>query len=96
MSIWDEVFTYDALAHAMAGTAGGQISMTLFFPLDHIRTYLQVNGDKNKVKKKFFFIQFNSKKSTIENIQDLIEKEGKSINFVFIINNQDFHHFIVV
>eukprot|EP01080_Neovahlkampfia_damariscottae_P009939 gene9939-2260_t len=62
MSVWDEVFTYDALAHAIAGTAGGQTSMSLFYPLDHIRTYLQVNGDKNK--------------STFENIKDLIEKEG--------------------
>jgi hypothetical protein len=50
MSVFDEVFTYKALAHAIAGTAGGQTSMTLFFPLDHLRTHLQVKGDEKKVK----------------------------------------------
>jgi len=36
------VFSYEALVHAIAGTAGGSTAMTLMYPLDQIRTYLQV------------------------------------------------------
>jgi len=43
MSI-SEVFSYEAFVHAVSGTAGGSISMTLFYPLDVIRTFQQVHG----------------------------------------------------
>jgi len=36
-----EVFSYVAFVHAVAGTAGGSTAMTLMYPLDQIRTYLQ-------------------------------------------------------
>lgn len=39
----DQVFTYDAFVHAIAGTVGGQVAMSAFYPLDILRTYMQVN-----------------------------------------------------
>jgi len=43
MSSLAEVFSYEAFVHAVSGTAGGSISMTIFYPLDVIRTYQQVD-----------------------------------------------------
>lgn len=42
MSTLSEVFSYEAFVHAISGTAGGSISMTIFYPLDVIRTHQQV------------------------------------------------------
>jgi len=38
-----EVFSYEALVHAVSGTAGGAAAMSLFYPLDVIRTHKQVH-----------------------------------------------------
>jgi adenine nucleotide transporter 17 len=38
-----EVFSYEALVHAVSGTAGGAAAMSLFYPLDVIRTHMQVH-----------------------------------------------------
>jgi adenine nucleotide transporter 17 len=38
-----EVFSYEAFVHAISGTAGGSAAMTLFYPLDVIRTHQQVH-----------------------------------------------------
>ncbi|XP_025018150.1 peroxisomal membrane protein PMP34-like [Tetranychus urticae] len=40
---WDNLFTYDSLVHAMAGSAGGVTAMTTFYPLDIVRSRLQVD-----------------------------------------------------
>lgn len=37
-----EVFSYEAFVHAISGTAGGACAMTLFYPLDVMRTHMQV------------------------------------------------------
>jgi len=37
-----EVFSYEAFVHAISGTAGGAAAMSLFYPLDVLRTHLQV------------------------------------------------------
>lgn len=37
-----EVFSYEAFVHAISGTAGGAAAMSLFYPLDVIRTHMQV------------------------------------------------------
>jgi len=37
-----EVFSYEAFVHAVSGTVGGSLAMTLFYPLDLIRTYNQI------------------------------------------------------
>jgi len=42
MSTISEVFSYEAFVHAISGTAGGSISMSIFYPLDVIRTHQQV------------------------------------------------------
>jgi len=41
---FSEVFSYEAFVHAVSGTAGGSIAMTLFYPLDVIRTHQQVSS----------------------------------------------------
>jgi len=38
-----EVFSYEAFVHAISGTAGGAAAMSLFYPLDVIRTHMQVH-----------------------------------------------------
>jgi len=45
MSLAD-VFSYTAFVHAVAGTAGGSAAMTVFYPLDALRTIIQVEGAK--------------------------------------------------
>jgi adenine nucleotide transporter 17 len=40
----DQVFTYDAFVHAIAGTVGGQVATTTFYPLDVVRTCMQVES----------------------------------------------------
>ena len=40
---WDNLFTYDSLVHAMSGSAGGVTAMTTFYPLDTVRSRLQVD-----------------------------------------------------
>jgi adenine nucleotide transporter 17 len=61
-SAFDEVFTWDAFAHASAGTGGGFVAMTAFYPLDHIRTHLQISAKQDK--------------NSITAIRELIEKDG--------------------
>jgi len=63
MSLSD-VFSYTALVHAISGTAGGSTAMTIFYPLDNIRTFLQVDS---------------SKKSSIEVISNLVKEEGLGV-----------------
>jgi adenine nucleotide transporter 17 len=59
-----QVFSYTALVHAIAGTAGGSTAMSIFYPLDNIRTFLQVD---------------TSEKSQYELISNLIKDEGVSV-----------------
>jgi len=46
-----EVFSYEAFVHAVSGTVGGSVAMTLFYPLDLIRTLNQVDSKTSIVKK---------------------------------------------
>jgi adenine nucleotide transporter 17 len=48
-----EVFSYSALVHASAGTAGGSTAMTVFYPLDAIRTRIQSGKDSTSVTETF-------------------------------------------
>jgi len=43
MSSIGEVFSYEAFVHAISGTVGGAAAMSLFYPLDVIRTHMQVH-----------------------------------------------------
>jgi len=58
-----QVFSYNALVHAISGTVGGSCAMTLFYPLDNIRTFLQVD---------------NSQRSSLEILTTYIKEEGFS------------------
>jgi len=62
---WDNLFTYDTLVHAISGSAGGVTAMTTFYPLDTVRSRLQVDEAYKKVDKGTFSV-----------IKDIIDKEG--------------------
>lgn len=60
---WDKLFTYDTLVHAAAGAAGSTFAMTVFFPLDTVRSRLQVEEHREC-------------KNTLALLEDLIKEEG--------------------
>ncbi|GIX74053.1 peroxisomal membrane protein PMP34 [Caerostris darwini] len=60
-----KLFSYETFVHAISGAAGGVTAMTVFFPLDTIRSRLQVEESREA-------------KNTILAIKDLIEQEGIS------------------
>ncbi|GBM19799.1 Peroxisomal membrane protein PMP34 [Araneus ventricosus] len=60
-----KLFSYDTFVHAVSGAAGGVTAMTVFFPLDTVRSRLQVEESREA-------------KNTILAIQELIEQEGIS------------------
>ncbi|XP_071878223.1 peroxisomal Membrane Protein 34 [Bombus fervidus] len=57
------IFSYETLVHAVSGAAGGVVAMTIFFPLDTVRSRLQLEEDRES-------------KSTLATIRDLAAKEG--------------------
>ncbi|XP_006565370.2 peroxisomal membrane protein PMP34 [Apis mellifera] len=57
------IFSYETLVHAISGAAGGVVAMAMFFPLDTVRSRLQLEEDRKS-------------KSTLATIRDLVEKEG--------------------
>jgi len=59
------VFSKQALIHAAAGSLGGMISMMLLYPLDQVRTYMQVS-EKTQIKNL----------SILEVAKFIIENEG--------------------
>jgi len=61
MSLLSEVFSYEAFVHAVAGTVGGATAMTVFYPLDVIRTHMQVTLHKE---------------SSVHATMELVKKEG--------------------
>lgn len=60
---WENLFTYDTLVHATAGATGALTAMTVFFPLDTIRSRLQVEDGRKA-------------KNTLALMQELIKEEG--------------------
>ncbi|XP_064482695.1 peroxisomal membrane protein PMP34-like [Ornithodoros turicata] len=62
---WDNLFTYDTLVHAIAGAAGSTFAMTVFFPLDTVRSRLQVEEHREC-------------KNTVALLEELIKEEGIS------------------
>lgn len=57
------IFSYETLVHAISGAAGGVVAMTIFFPLDTVRSRLQLEEDRES-------------KSTLATIRELAAKEG--------------------
>jgi len=62
-SSWEKLFTYNTLVHACSGAAGSVTAMSVFYPLDTVRSRLQVE-DHRKAK------------DTLTMIQELIQEEG--------------------
>lgn len=60
---WDKLFTYDTLVHAVSGAAGSTFAMTVFFPLDTVRSRLQVEEHRES-------------KNTLALLRELIREEG--------------------
>lgn len=60
---WDSLFTYDSLVHAVAGSAGGVTAMSTFYPLDTVRSRLQVDD-------------YAKSKGTWAVIKDILDDEG--------------------
>ncbi|XP_046432616.1 peroxisomal membrane protein PMP34 isoform X2 [Neodiprion fabricii] len=61
----ENVFTYETLVHALSGAAGSVVAMTTFFPLDTVRSRLQLEEGREA-------------KNTVTIIRELIRKEGFS------------------
>ncbi|KAI4480424.1 hypothetical protein M0802_012967 [Mischocyttarus mexicanus] len=57
------IFTYDTLVHALSGAAGSVIAMAAFFPLDTVRSRLQLEENREA-------------KNTLTMIRELTSKEG--------------------
>lgn len=62
MSSLDRLFTYETLVHAVAGSVSSVTAMSVFYPLDTIRSRLQVEDREAK--------------STPEMLIEIINKEG--------------------
>ncbi|RWS25040.1 peroxisomal membrane protein PMP34-like protein [Leptotrombidium deliense] len=60
---WDNLFTYDTLVHAIAGSVGSVTAMTAFYPLDTIRSRLQVEDSRQA-------------KGVFEMLRELVNEEG--------------------
>jgi adenine nucleotide transporter 17 len=61
---FSKLLSRDALVHAVAGTIGGAITMGSFYPLEIVRTYIQLDP------------RFSKSTSSIECAKQLIEEEG--------------------
>lgn len=76
-----EVFSYEAFVHAISGTAGGACAMTTFYPLDVIRTHMQVS--KGSIKT---LIQEEGLGSLYRGLSGVLISLGCS-NFVYFYTN---------
>jgi len=63
MSLMDGLFSYQTLVHAVAGAAGSVVAMTAFFPLDTVRSRLQLEENREA-------------KNTFNMLVDLAREEG--------------------
>ncbi|KAF7995524.1 hypothetical protein HCN44_006631 [Aphidius gifuensis] len=59
------VFTYETLVHAISGAAGSVVAMATFFPLDTVRSRLQLEEGRQS-------------KNTLATLKELMSKEGPS------------------
>lgn len=59
---WEKLFSYDTLVYAIAGSVGSMTAMTTFYPLDTVRSRLQVEDGEAK--------------NTWTIIQEIIKEEG--------------------
>ena len=60
---WDKLLTYETLVHAVAGSAGSVTAMSVFYPLDTIRSRLQLEKDRES-------------KGTLAMMMEVVQQEG--------------------
>lgn len=60
---WDKLFTYETLTHACAGSVGSMTAMSVFYPLDTVRSRLQVDDNRES-------------KDTLKMLEELVKEEG--------------------
>ncbi|GFR87862.1 peroxisomal membrane protein PMP34-like [Elysia marginata] len=60
---WSSLFTYSNLVHAVSGAAGSVVAISVFYPLDTVRTRLQVDDQRQS-------------KSTLQELKTIIREEG--------------------
>ncbi|KAK3789034.1 hypothetical protein RRG08_063750 [Elysia crispata] len=60
---WSSLFTYSNLVHAVSGAAGSVVAISVFYPLDTVRTRLQVDDQRQS-------------KNTLQALKDIIREEG--------------------
>lgn len=80
------VFSYNALVHAIAGTAGGSSAMSLFYPLDMIRTTLQVSSGDSAIDKIIKLIEDEGLGYLYRGLGPMLISLGFS-NFVYFYSN---------
>jgi hypothetical protein len=61
----DQLFTYKSFVHAFSGAVGGTTAITLFYPLNLVRSKLMVSDEEKK-------------KGTLEVILEIIKSDGFS------------------
>ena len=64
-SNWEKLFTYDTLVHAIAGSVGSMTAMSVFYPLDTVRSRLQLEEKREA-------------KDTMVMLEELVREEGLS------------------
>uniref|UniRef100_A0A1L8EIN7 Putative mitochondrial solute carrier protein n=1 Tax=Haematobia irritans TaxID=7368 RepID=A0A1L8EIN7_HAEIR len=62
----NQVFTYESWVHAMSGAAGGCIAMSTFYPLDTVRSRLQIEDPEKS----------GEARSTMKVIKEIVLGEG--------------------
>jgi len=84
MSGLSEVFSYTAFVHAISGATGGSMAMTTFYPLDVIRTHMQVHHESilKLVKEEGIDVLYRGLKATLISLY--------VSNFVFFYANNLF------
>lgn len=64
---WEKLFTYETLVHAVAGSVGSMTAMTVFYPLDTVRSRLQLE-EKREAKDTLVMLQELAREEGIESL----------------------------
>lgn len=60
---WSKLFTYETLTHAVAGSVASMTAMSVFYPLDTVRSRLQLEHKREA-------------EDTLKMLQKLAQEEG--------------------
>ena len=71
-SAWEKLLTYETLVHAIAGSAGSVTAMSVFYPLDTVRSRLQLDSASSAQAE----AGGPACGSTLAVLRDIVEREG--------------------